>query len=97
MDSQPQYSNQQKYRKYVPKNDLSYKSYSSTSFQNPYKNQNLYANSTKPNNEMNSTSADSYSYQNSNTINYEKPKIKDNIVILKKPSDFVSELFKAFG
>ena len=97
MDSQPQYSNQQKYRKYVPKNDLSYKSYSSSSFQNPYKNQNLYSNSSKPNNEMNSTSADSYSYQNSNTINYEKPKIKDNIVILKKPSDFVSELFKAFG
>lgn len=99
MESQPQYSNQQKYRKYVSKNDLSYKSYSSSSFQNPYKNQNIYLNSNKPNNEMNSTSAsnDSYSYQNSNTINYEKPKIKDNIVVLKKPSDFVSELFKAFG
>ena len=96
MDSQPQYSNQQKYRKYVPKNDSSFKSYSTTSFQKTYKNQNSFSNSNsnRPNNEMNSTSADSYSYSN---INYEKPQVKDNIVVLRQPSDFVRELFKAFG
>ena len=96
MDAQPQYKNQQKYRKYMSKNDSSYKSYSTGSFQNSYKNQknNSNSNSNRPNNEMNSTSGDSYSYTN---LNYEKPHIKDNIVILKKPSDFVSELFKAFG
>ena len=96
MESQPQYSSQQKYRKFLPKNESSYKSYSSGSFQNQYKGQNIYLNQARPNNELMSTSADSYSYQNSNA-NYEKPKIKDNIVILKKPSEFVSELFKAFG
>ena len=96
MESQPQYSSQQKYRKFIPKNESSYKSYSSGSFQNQFKGQNMYLNQSRPNNELMSTSADSYSYQNSN-VNYEKPKIKDNIVILKRPNDFVSELFKAFG
>lgn len=96
MDAQPQYSTQQKHRKYLPKNDLSFKSHSSSSFPTTYNNPNSFQNSLRPNNELGSTSADSNSYQNPN-ICYEKPTIKDNIVVLKKCSDFVSELFNAFG
>jgi hypothetical protein len=50
----------------------------------------------RPNNEMNSTSADSYSYQNSNPPNYEKPKIKDNVIMVSS-NEFISELFKNFS
>ena len=96
MDSKPQYSNQQKYRKYISKNDLSFKSYSSSSFQNALMNQNLFMNPPRPNNEMNSTSADSYSYQNSNPPNYEKPKIKDNVIMVSS-NEFINELFKNFS
>ena len=96
MDSKPQYSNQQKYRKYISKNDLSFKSYSSSSFQNTLMNQNLFMNPPRSNNEMNSTSADSYSYQNSNPPNYEKPKIKDNVIMVSS-NEFISELFKNFS
>ena len=96
MDSKPQYSNQQKYRKYISKNDLSFKSYSSSTFQNSLMNQNLFMNPPRPNNEMNSTSADSYSYQNSNPPNYEKPKIKDNVIMVSS-NEFISELFKNFS
>ena len=87
MDSKPQFGNQQKYRKFISKNDLSFKSYSSSSFQNAYTNQTSFQNPLRSNNEINSTSADSYSYQNSNP-NYEKPKIKDNVIILR-PNEFV--------
>ena len=96
MDSKPQYSNQQKYRKYISKNDLSFKSYSSSTFQNRHMNQNLFMNPPRPNNEMNSTSADSYSYQNSNPPNYEKPKIKDNVIMVSS-NEFINELFKNFS
>ena len=96
MESKSQFSNSQKFRKFIPKNDLSYKSYSSSSFQNTYKSTNYFLNSNRPSNELNSTSADSYSYQNSN-ITYEKPKIKDNIIYLKTHTEFVGELFKNFG
>ena len=96
MDSKSQSSNSQNFRKYIQKNNLSYKSYSSSSFPNTYKSTNYFLNSNRPSNELNSTSADSYSYQNTNST-YEKPKIKDNIIYLKTPSDFVSELFKNFG
>ena len=96
MDSKPQFSNQQKYRKYISKNDLSFKSYSSSSFQNTLLNQNLFLNPTRSSNEMNSTSADSYSYQNSNPPNYEKPKIKDNVIMVSS-NEFISELFKNFS
>jgi hypothetical protein len=96
MDSKPQFSNQQKYRKFISKNDLSYKSYSSSSFQNTLLNQNLFLNQTRSSNEVNSTSADSYSYQNSNPPNYEKPKIKDNVIMVSS-NEFISELFKNFS
>jgi len=96
MDSKPQYSNQQKYRKYISKNDLSVKSYSLSTFQNTLMNQNLFMNPPRPNNEMNSTSADSYSYQNSNPPNYEKPKIKDNVIMVSS-NEFINELFKNFS
>jgi hypothetical protein len=95
MDSKPQFSNQQKYRKFISKNDLSFKTYSSSSFQNAYTSQTSFQNPLRSNNEMNSTSADSYSYQNSNP-NYEKPKIKDNVIILR-PNEFVAELFRNFS
>lgn len=95
MDSKPQFGNQQKYRKFISKNDLSFKSYSSSSFQNAYTNQTSFQNPLRSNNEINSTSADSYSYQNSNP-NYEKPKIKDNVIILR-PNEFVAELFRNFS
>ena len=98
MDTQTQYSNSNKqiYWKYSPKNDSSYKSYSSSNFQGNYKNPNLFSNSIKPNNEVGSTSAESFSYQNSN-MNYERPKIKDNIVAVNQKNEFVKELFKTFG
>ena len=96
MDSKPQFSNQQKYRKYISKNDLSFKSYSSSSFQNTLMNQNLFMNPPRPNNEMNSTSADSYSYHNSNPPNYEKPKIKDSVIMVSS-NEFINELFKNFS
>lgn len=95
METKSQYINQQKYRKFIPKTD-SYKSFPSSSFNNGFSNQNIFLNPTRSNNDFISTSADSHSYQNSNLI-YEKPKIKDSIVVLRQPNEFVSELFKSFG
>ena len=55
-------------------------------------------NSTRVSNDISSADTDSYSYQNGNlSCNFEKPKIVENSVILKKSDEFVSELFKAFG
>ena len=96
MEKQSQYNSQQKYRNYIPKKDHSYKSYSSSSFPTLYKTQSSFKNSNHTNNEINTTSSDSYSYQNSN-LTYEKHKIIDNNILLKNPSNFVSELFKVFG
>jgi hypothetical protein len=95
METKSQYINQQKYRKFIPKTD-SYKTFPSSSFNNGFSNQNIFLNPTRSNNDLISTSADSHSYQNSNLI-YEKPKIKDSIVVLRQPNEFVSELFKSFG
>ena len=94
--NQNQFNSQQKYRNYFPKKDHSYKAYQTSSFSTHYKTQKSYGNSNLTSNEINSTSQDSHSFQNSINMIYDKHKIIDNI-ILTNPKNFVCELFKVFG
>ena len=98
MDStQAQFNMQQNYRQFVGMNDINFFSYSNNTFNSVYNNQKTYVGSTRGgSNDVSSADTDSYSYKNSN-ISYENQKNSENRIILKKPNEFVKELFKAFG
>jgi len=89
---------QQNYRQFIGMNNLNYLPIANNPFNTIYNKQNIYMGSNRTTNDISSTDTDSYSYKNVNlNSNYEKPKNTDNRIILKKPNEFVSELFKAFG
>ena len=94
--TQGQYNKQQNFSQYTGMNDINFLSYSNNSFNTVYNSQKTYIGSVKASNDISSADTDSYSYKN-NSINYEKSKNVENLIILKKPNEFVKELFKAFG
>ena len=88
---------QQNFSQYKGMNDINFFSYSNNTYNPVYNNQqSSYISSVKASNDMSSTDEESYSYKN-NSINHEKSKNGENLIILKKPNEFVKELFKAFG
>ena len=98
MASHTQYTIQQNLRQYMGMNETNFFQLGINQYGPIYNNQKLYMNSTRVSNDISSADTDSYSYQNGNlSCNFEKPKIVENSVILKKSDEFVSELFKAFG
>ena len=98
MTSQTQFSLQQNMKQYIGMNDMNSYPYGNNAFPPLYNNQKLYIGSNRTNNDISSADTDSHSYQNSNmSLNFEKSKIYENRVILKKNNDFLNELFKVFG
>ena len=94
--TQGQYNIQQNFNQYTGMNDINFFTYSNNSFNPIYNSQKAYIGSVKASNDISSVETDSYSYKN-NSINYEKSKNVENLIILKKPNEFVKELFKTFG
>ena len=90
-----QQNGQQNFRKIIGMNDIKFCSYSNNSLNPIYINQNTYIGSTKSSNDRNTIDTE-FSYNN-NSKNCEKPKNQENRIILKKPNEFVKELFKTFG
>ena len=94
--TQGQFNMQQNFSQYTGMNDINFVLYSNNSFNPVYNNQKTYIGSVKASNDISSADTDSYSYKN-NSINHEKSKNVENLIVLKKPNEFVKELFKAFG
>ena len=94
MDTSFQPNNSQTSMKFIQKKDSSQLSYSSLSNPNLCKNQNNVLNPFRSTNEKNSTSADSYSYQNFIT-NYENAKLLDYLISKNKEIE-LNEFFKTF-
>ena len=93
--TQAQYNIQQNFRQILGMNDINFFSYSNNSFNPVYNNPKTYIGSAKASNDISTIDTD-FSYKN-NTINYEKSKNPENRIILKKPNEFVKELFQSFG
>ena len=96
MSSQTAFNTQQNFRQFPGMNDLKYFSFSNNQYPSIYSNQNGVIGINRATNDISTLDTDSYSYQNAN-YNYEKQKNSENRIILKKPNEFVNELFKAFG
>ena len=86
---------QQNFSQLAGLNNINLFSYSNNSFNAVYNNQKAYIGSTKASNDISSIDTD-FSYKNISK-NYEKSKNPENQIILKKPNEFVKELFKVFG
>ena len=96
MDSQAQFSMKQNMRQYMGINEINSYPYGNNAI--PPFNQKLYMGSNRTFNDISSADTDSHSYQNSNmSLNFEKSKIYENKIVLKKNNEFLNELFKAFG
>ena len=96
MSSQTAFNTQQNFRQFPGMNDLKYFSFSNNQYPSIYSNQNGVIGTNRATNDISTLDTESYSYQNAN-YNYEKQKNSENRIILKKPNEFVKELFKAFG
>ncbi len=96
MSSQTAFNTQQNFRQFPGMNDLKYFSFSNNQYPSIYSNQNGVIGTNRATNDISTLDTESYSYQNAN-YNYEKQKNSENRIILKKPNEFVNELFKAFG
>lgn len=96
MASQPAFNIQQNLGQFSGINDLKYFPFSNNQYPPIYNKQNILIGSNRTTNDISSIDTDSYSYKNAN-YNYEKRKNSENRIILKKPNEFVNELFKAFG
>ena len=88
---------QQNYRQYQANSEIKYFPFQNSQFTPTYSNSNkAYSGSNMASNDIFSTDTDSYSYHNQN-YSFEKSKNSENRVVIKKPDEFVIELFKAFG
>ena len=96
MSSQTAFNTQQNFRQFPGMNDLKYFSFLNNQYPSIYSNQNGVIGTNRATNDISTLDTESYSYQNAN-YNYEKQKNSENRIILKKPNEFVNELFKAFG
>ena len=96
MSSQTAFNTLQNFRQFPGMNDLKYFSFSNNKYPSIYSNQNGVIGTNRATNDISTLDTESYSYQNAN-YNYEKQKNSENRIILKKPNEFVNELFKAFG
>ena len=96
MSSQTAFNTQQNFRQFPGMNDLKYFSFSNNQYPSIYSNQNGVIGTNRATNDISTLDTDSYSYKKAN-YNYEKQKNSENRIILKKPNEFVNELFKAFG
>ena len=87
-------SSQQNFRQFQSSSEIKYFPFQNSQTQPSYNNnKKAYANSNKASNDISSTDTESY-YLN---YSFEKPKNSENNIVLKKPNEFVAELFKAFG
>ena len=93
--TQAQYNIQQNFKQFLGMNDINFFSYSNNSFNPVYNTPKTYISSAKASNDISTIDTD-FSYKN-NSINYEKPKNPEDRIILKKPNEFVKELFKVYG
>ena len=96
MSSQTAFNTQQNFRQFPGMNDLKYFSFLNNQYPSIYSNQNGVIGTNRATNDISTLDTESYSYQNAN-YNYEKQKNSENRISLKKPNEFVNELFKAFG
>lgn len=97
MDSnQGQFNIKQNYSQFLGMNDINFFSFPNNSFSPVYNNQKSYMGSVRTN-DISSADTDSHSYKNGSNSNYDKSKNSENRIILKKPNEFVKELFKTFG
>ena len=88
---------QQNYRQYQANSEIKYFPFQNSQFTPTYSNSNkAYSGSNMASNDIFSTDTNSYSYHNQN-YSFEKSKNSENRVVIKKPDEFVIELFKAFG
>ena len=88
---------QQNYRQYQANSEIKYFPFQNSQFTPTYSNSNkAYSGSNMASNDIFSTDTDSQSYHNQN-YSFEKSKNSENRVVIKKPDEFVIELFKAFG
>lgn len=84
---------QQNYRQYPINSEIKYFPFQNNQYTATYSNnKKTYSGSNKASNDIFSTDADSY-----HNYSFEKSKNSENRVIIKKPDEFVIELFKAFG
>ena len=98
MASQKKYNTQNNIMQSMGMKDMNYCPFSNNPFNQLYNNQNLYVNSTRGTNDISSTDTDSYSYKNVNFyFNIDKSTITENLITIKKPNEFIAELFKAFS
>ena len=96
MSSQINYNTQQNYRQYQGVNEAKYFPYQNNQYNPVYNNKKVFLGSNRTTNDISSMDTDSYSFQNQN-FTYDKQKNSENRIVLKKPNEFVNELFKVFS